>query len=290
MKRFLLICSALSMLVFSCKKDKTASPAPSDNKTYPITFNVSGFGQTYAPMGLKGNAGKKVNATDTIPVESLTFSLYTDSLDTLIAQKTLKKSDSGFGVFKENVPPGNYSVIFMGRSPVAYDQTGVSYPYDNREVFYKRINVTVASAPVSQSVELERVSGQLVLNINDAIPANTQKITIDFRTLAGIFQAGEYLNKTETILLTAADAGKTNYRRTINLLADSVPFTVTVKYYKANLTTPTGTAVINDVVCKPNVRTILSGNLFTNDPPDGGAENFTITIDPSWNTPVTTEF
>lgn len=299
MKRFLLICSALSILFFSCKKDQTANPTPPDNKTYPITFSLSGFEQTYVPIGKANTPGKKINDVDSIPVNKLYFLLLKDTSENggIQSYKEVTKTTSGFGVFKEDVPAGQYTAIFIGSNGGIMD-TKVKpalFSAFNYETFYSKIPVTISNAGVSQNVEMGRVTGQLVLNINDAVPAGVTKIEMTY-TSATYFEVFTGLKKTftpmtKTVALNATDAGKTNYRVIANLLAsDNGVFSVTIKYYKTSQTTATGSVTIPNVQCKTNVRTILSGNLFTNDPPAGVGQNFTIKLDTTWNAPITTEF
>lgn len=299
MKNSLLLCAALVFLFCSCNKEKRITPPDEGVKKYPITFNLSGFGQTYVPIGKTNTAGKTINEVDSIPVNKIYFLLLKGTSENVGIQlyKEVTKASSGFGVFKEDVAAGQYTAIFIGSNGGIIDtkvkpSLFIASDYDT---FYGKVPVTVSGTGVNQSVEMARVTGQLVLNINDAIPAGVTKIEMTY-TSATYFEVftglkTTYTTMTKTVALKAADAGKTNYRITANLLAsDKGVFNVTVKYYKISQTSATATVYIPDVQCKTNVRTILSGSLFTNDPPAGVGQNFTIKLDPNWNAPVTTEF
>jgi len=296
MKQKIILYSICLCLFFACKKDKK-TPDP-DTKLYPISFNVSGFSQTNVPTADKAKTNSlTIQATDTIPVQSLYYAVYVDrgplyGHGPLVTYRRVLKGDQNFGQFKDNLPAGTYQALFCGGSNnLIFDIPDVAFYYNTHtwdDTFYKVVPFTVTSGPVNQSVVIPRRTAKLSLVIKDAIPTGTSKIVVHFSDSSSIkpyYPPASLVTNQTTQVINATDAGKTNYTFSMNTLNDTRPFDVTVDYYGPNPVGPLGTKIIKNVVCKPNTRTILSGYLFTQ---DNG--QFTITVNQDWNPPVNVNF
>jgi hypothetical protein len=294
MKHNYILCGICLLLLFSCKKDKKNPPA---EKLYPVSFNITDFSQIHVPIDGGVVKAKTTTAIDTLPVTDLIFMLFNADGTALKELKRVTKTSTGFGKFTTSVAPGNYLAVFCG-GPSSLKVSGdgtIGSLIGNLTVwgdtFYKKTSITVTSSAVSQNVALDRLSAQLVLNVNDAIPADVKKITVSYKDYQSIkASTGDRLvpqgvTVTNSATIVPANVGKTNYRIVMNTLNNVTPFAVTIKYFKADLNNAFATKTVTDVVCNQNVRTILSGNLFT-----PGNSGFTLTFDPAYNTPLTTEF
>ncbi|MGN8069188.1 hypothetical protein [Mucilaginibacter sp. SG564] len=294
MKQKILLCGICVLLLFACKKDKKAP----DTKLYPITFKVSGFSQSAVPLDSKTKTNSLgTQATDTVPVQLLYYSLY-NSDGLLVSARNVKKGDANFGQFNENVPAGNYKAVFCGGSNnlLAY-RTFFTYitrpdieggPAYWDDTFFKLIPFTVTNTGINQSVTLSRATARLAIVLKDAIPTGTSKIVVKFQDTSAIGSDGlhhfQAINTT-TKTITTADVGTTNYTIVMNTLNNIKPFDVTIDYYGANPSGPLGTKTIKNVVCKTNYITTLSGNLFTQ-----GNAQFVLAIDQDWGAPVNVSF
>lgn len=289
MKHSLLLCAALILLFCSCSKEKRITPGDGGKK-YPVKFDVSGFTQIYEPQG--GATGKVRTAdVDSLPVTTLAYVVFKDNQ--IVSIKTSKKGDVGFGTFTDELSPGSYQIALGGGSPaVVYIQNntyqsdfGAALLYGD-DLFFKKVPLTVTNTAVTQAIELKRISSQLVVNINDAIPANVSSIRVSLKDTTGYIMTKQqyfsYNEHTVTKQISAADAGKINYRIVVNNSHNVTPFTITVSYVQSGKTV---SKVISNVVCKTNMRTILSGNLF-----GSSSTDFDMKIDRNWNAPVYIDF
>lgn len=295
MKQKILLCGICVLFLFACKKDKKAP----DTKLYPINFKVSGFSQTGVPIDAKAKTNSlSTQATDPVPVQSLYYMLYKNTGE-LITTRRVNSGDANFGQFNDNVPAGSYRAVFCGGSSslTAYQTKYFTYstnplsgttPCHWDDTFFKTVPFTVTNTGINQSVLITRATARLVLVITDAIPVNTSKIVVSFQDMSVIgddgFSRFPAVNTTSKTINTT-DIGTTNYTVVMNTVNDTKPFDVTVDYYGANPSGPLGTKVIKNVVCKINMITTLTGNLFTQ-----GNGQFVLSVDTDWGTPATVNF
>jgi hypothetical protein len=297
MKQKILLCCICAFLFFSCKKDKKVTPAP---KLYPVSFNLSGFTQTQVPIGKAKTASLGTQATDTVPVQSLVYMLFQlqGSLKSLglISQRRIEKGDPGFGTFTDNVAAGTYTAVFIGGSDNLkillnnyFSYTTSLYPATTYwdDTFYKSIPITVSAGSLNQAISMKRITARLDLVLKDAIPTGTKKITVSFKDTAVVdaYTGKTYIDRNQSVTnvtskaINTSDIGTTNYTITMYTLNNVTPFDVTISYYGADASNPLGTKVVNNVVCKVNTITTLSGNLFT-----AANSEFKITVNQDWNT------
>jgi hypothetical protein len=296
MKHNFILFGICLVCMFSCKKDKKDPPA---EKLYDLSFNVTGFSQTYVPIEGGVVKNKTTTAVDTLPVTDLIFILFSADGKQVKDLKRVTKNTSGFGQFKTGIGPGNYVAAFCAGSSALSTSSNfiTSYTINGKfrswgDTFHKRIPITVSSSPVTENIELDRLTAQFVLNIIDPIPSDVTKVTVSFPDRPGIVpftgelgSASPYYISTNTATFTAGDAGKANYRIVMNTLNNVTPFTVTIQYFKTDQVKAFATKIIKNIVCNRNVRTILSGNVFT-----PGNAGFTLSADSAYNAPITTEF
>jgi len=295
MRYFTLVFTACLLLLLACKKGQKNAPGTSTGvKKYPVEFNVGGFSQTYGGIGTQKTNSLKTNSVDSIPVGKIFFRLAASD-GTLYDTRIVSKTASGFGTFRDSVPPGTYNVIFFGGDGLV--TTGGNLIYNRKDTlqwwndtFYKSFNFTVNGAQLSQNVQLDRISAQLVLNIEDAIPAGVTKIAIayddfgylNYQTLMGQGYSG--VNAQANII--SSDVGKTNYQIVSNSMTFGSNITVRIGYSINNSNLSTKVIAVGNVTLTPNKRTILSGKLFSDQYP-----TFTvIQADTTWNAPSNQHF
>lgn len=298
MNRKILLSLLCLLFLFSCKKEHQEE---NETPRYPVRFDLNGFTQTQQPIDgapIKTNSLTANTTTDTIPVNQLFYFVFKES-GALVAQKTVSKTSSGFGVFTDDLPAGNYVVYFLGSS-TNLDITannGISLPnvvispdgnagsplygYNSwGDTFYKKIPVTVTSAGIVQTVQMERISAQLIFNIEDAIPANIGKIEVTYNEPISFYfytsnnpPNKHYISRS----LSSADVGSTNIKLYGNTLNTLTPITFSISYFATGSNSPVDTKTVT-VTSQPNKRTVISGKLFT------GNSVFDITYDTNWDT------
>jgi len=165
----------------------------------------------------------------------------------------------------------------------------------SNEIFLGKIRITVNNQDSQQNITVNRIVGQLEVNIEDAIPNN-----VAYLGVIRINEDGGYLLYDETPfgttslpdedwegdyernIITTADHGKTNYKTDRFVLNTITPIPVQIVAYDIN-NNVVAQATVNNVQMYKNKRTILTGKLF------GPAQTqFSIHANQAWDPNVTT--
>lgn len=278
---------ALLLSFFACHKDNKPSPSKTDKKTYTVSFNVSMAGM------IKSNSiGAGNNAV--IPVSdfanSLQYWVYNSS-GQLVTQLLQTKSTTNFGHITDSFSAGTYNVVIVAQNHT--DTTFIplfpSSAYSNEEIvtggndtFVKNYSLTVSDTTAEQNITLDRIDGELQVEINDAIAATTAQIEVDVLYDKGFSIAADTPTVTHPIMkiisIPSSEIGKSNFIITTYITNTTSPFTVNI--YAINSSgTKFEAATATNVTCQKNVRTLVSGNLFTTIPTNG----FAVTFDDNWD-------
>ncbi|MDB5126607.1 hypothetical protein [Mucilaginibacter sp.] len=228
-----------------------------------------------------------------------------------------------FNVITDSLAAGNYTIVVTGSSgaiiintdktsfgdpiyrPIrqsspttnyvdlaaVYVAEGVDAIPRSVEIYFAKCNVTIGDTDATHSLTLNRIVGQLEVNLEDAIPNNVAYIqagrsgeykgfSFEYEVPFGETMIGDderYADVTPNVI-TSADIGKTNYKLQRYILNTQVPITIVLKAYDAanNLIVR---KEINNVRFYKNKRTILSGKLFNTGP---AATQFTISANQAW--------
>ena len=304
MKKTVFFSIMASLLLFSCKKEHKNAPAP-EQKTYQVNFNVSGFTQQ-----IVGSTGNKLQ-TNSLQTNSVTalgassdflyYRVYDSTTGAIVHQTVQDSSMANFGSVVDYLPAGKYIFVFVACKP---NVTLNNYGMPNAgmtfgpglsswsDTFYKSDTLTVSTGNINQNITLKRVVGQLTIKLNDIFPANASKINIfvSEELNAFSFATSNWATGGHTVQLNfnsiIADSlkVKSGYKRSIFMMNDFRPFTVTVTCYdSANKVLVQ--SVIPNVVVQWNTQTILTGNLF------GSGAGFHVGLTLPWNpTPINIPF
>lgn len=257
MKKFLSIC-ALAALLIGCKGQNE----PKQIQT--IQFTVSTFSQTTEPM----NAPRRSPILDDEGGTALT-DLFVFDGSTQLVHQTSDADD--FGTVTLNLTHGNHNLSFiLTRSTGIEVEEGVMTFGSVRSTFGKLLALNVTKSTGEQAIELDRISGQLQITINDAFPSAANQIEfivaprysqMNVTNLQGV-NGDEWSQK----VFCTSKVGLSGQSYTFNHIAPSITaeYTadVTINIYNSS------DAVIYSVTI-PNVRlaantkTLLSGSLFT---------------------------
>jgi hypothetical protein len=290
---------AISVATVSCsKQNETATPEKSD-KLYDVNLSVSTFSTEI--VGLTSSVGTTrgaVSATNTTnaagdDISNIEYVIYNSS-GLMVKNATQIKSLATFGTINEQLPTGNYRIFIVGSTEFIsmikdnYSQIAL-YPSSKvGDIFIKSIDLKVAAETISQSVILDRIVGKIEVQITDAIPTNTAKITISSSSGTVV-----YLNnntdrypqaKTAESTITSADYGKTNFIASsfiIPSISGSLISDVSIRAYNT-----TGglmvDKIVKDVKVETNKKTVMTGKLFTT--PAATTTGFSIGLNSDWNT------
>ncbi|MCQ6957585.1 hypothetical protein [Mucilaginibacter aquariorum] len=165
-------------------------------------------------------------------------------------------------------------------------------------IYFGKTTITVGSGDSAHGITINRVVGQVEVNIEDAIPANVSSISI-----AAIGNHSAFLFNSETSAepgyiedevtynfitrqVTAADIGTTNFKVAGYIMNITTPISIVVKAFDSQQNLITFKRIDN-VQFSKNKRTILSGHLFT---PNTSPQQFNIYLNQAWNADVNIDF
>jgi hypothetical protein len=329
MKRYIYSLIAIMVVFSACKKD-AINKSTNNGKLASVTFNV-GFAQSVGSFNGAHNLAKLIGhnlaADSTLKANAsiLYATVYQSNGSSLIQTKQLS-TDTAFGHVKFNLPAGTYTVVFAaGQTGLFTDNSPLSTAtllYDNGQngsdnswhsTFFQKISITVGSTGIVQSVSLNRIDSQIIVDIEDAIPSNVKFLYVTVTdnksqggkgfpqfsvgTGAPIASSNDGFKFASTSPDTAVITGVKNTRFCITLLDTSNPYTVNIYAYdqlppanfngqdsNGNLI---GFFTSSTVMVQTGHQTILSGKLFGGN----GLTNtggFQMTVDPTWDPTTTT--
>ena len=273
MKKFLSIC-ALAALLIGCK----GKNAP--EQVQAVQFKVSTFTQTTEKMP----STRKAPILDDEGGTALT-DLFVFDGTTQLAHQT--NDDANFGTVVLNLTHGNHNLSFiLTRSTGITYEDGVMTFGSVRSTFGKLLALNVTASTGAQDLTLDRISGQLVLTINDVFPTTANEIEfvvnprysqLNVANLQGV-NGDEWSQR----LSCTAKQGQSGVSYTFNhicpSLTDEYTADVTINIYNAGGSV-IYTVTIDDVRFASNTKTLLSGNLFT-------TPSASVGVNTSWNTNI----
>jgi hypothetical protein len=292
----------IGLFFSSCKKNNSEQTPPA-NKLYKVTFQLGQFTQTFTTfqVGSKGittvTQKSTVRASSNVPLTSLIGILYCyvyDSTGKFLMSTKQDSTQATFGQVSLNLAPGNYKVVFAGgKSNLTYTSTGnistdqLTHSGVLTDTFFKEMDITVSAANSEQGVTMDRIVGQVEINVEDQIPANVNYFLIRIASDLTNFSVGsqtpntsaskDYYSKT---LTTATRAP--NYKMSFLMLNTTTPFRLEILGWHAQGDLSALEDIfINNVTAAANSTTIVTGSLF-----GGGTDvsgGFNIVVDPGWD-------
>lgn len=274
MRKYLFLLAAIAVLISCSDKNEP-------KQMQKVTFNVSGLQVETTQM----NAPRKAPILDDEGGTALT-DIYLFDGTTQIAHQNNTTDASTFGTIEVQLELGQHHLHF-----VATRSTGITYNAgvmsfgSIRPTFGKHLDLDITGATVSESVQLSRITGQLIINIEDAIPNDLDSIAFTIATKYNAFNVTTFngANGAESRIAVnvTSKRGKENQEFTFNVLSatygDSYTTTVTITSYKHNGTQYV--RVVENVPIASNTKTTLHGELYK------GATS-SITVNTEWNDPI----
>ena len=270
MKKALFFSAIFALILTGCKSDKDEPQA-----IHQVTFRVPSLMIETEPM----SAPRKVAPLTDDDGYQMTMLLLFDGA-TLIVQQP--NTDPDFGTITAMLTAGEHHLHFIATrsTELSYDE-GVLNCASLRSTFGKHYDLNVTGGS-EQNISLDRITGQVVITIEDAIPNGANQLRI---------QMGDYykgINPTNFAAIRSGDfdqtvnissyVGQTDKSWTLNILVPvygeehETTFTLTA--------TNTGGDIISQatgtIPCNSNTKTLLHGNLFT------GTRSF-VSLSTAWN-------
>lgn len=241
-----------------------------------VTFNVAGMQVETTQM----NAPRRAPILDDENGTALTDLYLFDGMNQLVHQTN---NDPGFGTIEVQLELGQHDLHF-----VATRSTGIVYNAGTmsfgsvRPTFGKHLNMNITGSSVNESVELTRITGQLIITIEDAIPNDLDSMTIELNKKYDAFNVttfngvnGKAYRVNVNMVNSRGTSGKSFTFNTISeTFGSSYVTNLTITSYKHD-----GSKyirVIENVPIATNTKTNLSGELYK-----GATSNITINVE--WN-------
>jgi len=295
MKRTLLLSAVAAMLLFSCKKEHSASP-PSTGKKYRVTFNVTNFGVKQSNFALRRNVRNL--ASDTLTAlnsyfDVLHYVVY-DEFRNTVRHIVQDSTQADMGTIVDSLPAGNYTISMVaGKKCLMVRDTFTThndYGYWGQsweDTFFDSFPLTVGTGSINQDVTLHRTVGKLELQITDAMPANADSLIFTVfedafsqDLLSGVYMGGPVTHR-YAVSIPPSAIGKSNFTMDRLVVNCSFTFPVTITC-KAADNSVIASASVQNIVTPPNVKTILSGDLFSGLAGHNSSQTFTTKIDTAW--------
>ena len=271
MKKALFFSAFAALILTSCNgKDE-----PSQQQ---VVFRVTNFTATTEPLRAPASLidGDDGTLTD----------LYLFDGTTQLVHQTSDQAD--FGTITVLLPIGEHNLHFIAtRSTGLAVEEGLLVCSSLKNTFGKTVHLNVSGGG-DQNVTLDRLTGKLVITINDEIPsgANSLRIqlgdrytSLDIATLYGVSPAAF----DQPVSLTSR-VGQTGYGITLYMLApDADGYETTFTLTATNTSSEVIGQATGTITIAPNTKTLLSGNLFT------GTRSF-ISLNLAWNADIEESF
>ena len=270
MKKYLFICALIALLI-GCKSKE-------EHAKQQVTFKVSNFTSTTEPLKAPASL---VDGDDGALTDIILF----DGSEYLLHQTS---DQADFGTITVLLSVGEHVLHFIAtRSTGLSVDEGILNCTSLKNTFGKTIHLNVAGGG-DQNVTLDRLTGKLVITINDEIPSGASNLRIQIgnrytslnpQTLFGVSPSAFDQNVSLT-----SKVGQSGYQLTLFMLApDEYGYETTFTLTATNTSSQVIGQATGTITIAPNTKTLLSGNLFT------GTRSF-ISLNSAWNADIEENF
>ena len=266
------------LTIIACNQN---TPEP----TQEVTFNISAFQQTTAPMGMPA----KAPIYDEAEGGTALTDIYVFDGGVQVLHQTSDMEE--FGTFTLNLTHGNHNLSFIATRSTGISIEGSTMTMETvRSTFGSLLALNVGTSTPAQDITLNRLTGKMVITITDAFPSNANEIEFvinprykDLSTSTLCAINGESVTQRVSC---ASKVGKENQQFAFTLLApsltDEYTADVTINVYDSNSTLIHAVSIA-DVRLAANTQTLLSGKLFR-------GTDAALNIDHTWNSDIVGTF
>lgn len=302
MKKILYILLTAPLLVFSCKKEHSASPVTHSQKLCKVAFNVANFQQQGGTFALKPHVNSLRVDSLTSPNTYLDVLYYVvfDSNQSPVKEKYQDSTMANMGMITDSLPAGNYTIaIVAGKKglQIGTDPGTESYfTYPNnywQDTFYGSFPLTVGTENVSQNVTLTRDVSKLEIQLSDnTLPSTVDSLVVDIyedpsqKDLVNgqpLGLASQAQPVTYSFLIPASAKNKPGFTKDI-IIANAQGVFVDIGWKDSNNKLAFVPNSYMPLTINPNTTLVLSGYLF---PANQSPQTFLVKADTAWSTTTT---
>jgi hypothetical protein len=271
MKKALFFSALLALILTGCKSDEPQAK-------HQVTFRVPSLMVETEPMP----APLKVAPLTDDDGQQMTDLILFDGATYIMRQQS---TDPNFGTVTVLLTAGEHNLHFISTrsTELSYDE-GILNCASLRPTYGKHYDINVTGGS-DEYVTMDRITGQVVITIEDEIPAGAANLRIQFgdyykglnpTTFAGV-RSGSF-DQTVSI---SSKVGMTDQQWRLNILVPAYGETSETSY---TLTATNGSGEIigqatgTMTICS-NTKTLLHGNLFT------GTRSF-VSLSTAWNSDI----
>ena len=273
MKRLFLFTAIAAVILSGC----SSKDEPANVQQHQVTFRVPELTVETYPMSAPGV--RKVAPLTDEDGSQMTDLLLFDGATYLMRQQN---TDTDFGTVTVMLTAGEHHLHFVATrsTELSYDE-GILNCASLRPTFGKHYDINVTGGS-DEYVTMDRLTGMVVITIEDEIPAGAANLRIQFgdyyKGLNPTNFAGVLSGAFDQTVSLASKVGMTDQQWRLNILApvygteSTTTYTLTATNGSGDVIgQATGTMPINS-----NTKTLLHGNLFT------GTRSM-LTLTTSWN-------
>jgi len=226
--------------------------------------------------------------TDSLAAGSYTIVVTGSNKELGVNNDDINDFESDFTFYNPLLPPVNRDST--SRAAVYVGEGLDPFPR-SQEIYFGKIQITVGNQNSTQSICINRIVGQLELNLEEPIPSNVAYIGVAREgELEGYlfynevpfgytFLDDQPINQdAEASKINASDRGKPNYKTDRFVVNTVTPINVKLIALDASFNVIVQKTVHNVRIYK-NKRTIISGKLFSTGP---ASQQFTINANQAW--------
>ena len=276
MKKALFFSALFALILTGCKSAKDEPQV--DSSKHQVTFRVPALKVETEPMSVP----RKVAPLTDDDGQQMTDLILFDGATYLTRQQN---TDPSFGTVTVLLTAGEHHLHFIATrsTELSYDE-GILNCASLRPTFGKHYDLNVTGGS-DEYVTMDRLTGMVVITIEDEIPAGANQLRIQFgdyykginpTTFAAV-RSGDF-DQTVSI---ASKVGLTDQQWKLNILAPVYGTESTTTY---TLTATNGSGDIigqatGTMTIASNTKTLLHGNLFT------GTRSF-LSLSTAWNSDI----
>lgn len=288
----------LACVLFACKKDTNSDETPSSVSKVPVTFNIENFQVSQQDMSENG----RVETDPTLSSFYKIFYMAFANDGTTASYIEQDSTNSKFGTISDSLLPGTYTIAVGAHNrtvPSSFTYITAKYASlssaefynvwarNTADFFYKKVQVTVNATgnQVVTDLSLNRIIGNLKVNLKDALPTSDPNGAITVNVL-GVPQS--YMINPDTVANRYSDVPMDRTSQTTweyNIFGSNRPLTVMLSW-RDKVTGAYQSKTITNVTVSPNKKTIITGYLY-GVPTNVGAGDVFVRTNQNWSSDST---
>lgn len=291
-KKLMILGVSLACLV-ACNKDKGLES--SEAQKVEVKFNVQALNVDVQPMNASRSVTTRAEANSVLT--DIQYYFFNTVTNEKVSGNQASSTVGGvFGQISVMLSPGRYDAVFLGNTVNNTDgifsvslgdniTSNSAFSVFNKEVFYLKTTYDITSATKSEEVDLSRVVGKLVLQLNDkSVPNDVSRIGVSFDYLP---RFRPMYNESTTTPIGYHETFNQDLTFTNSQIDEIGVFllpqqskTMTITIYDSENNPQGSTHVVFSIYS--NKKTIIQGNLFD----ILNNRGFTVTVTDTWDADV----